>query len=94
MPDYVFVSTAVGVIGMLVGLVSFLSGREKDSNGKASFNAEVKTKLDFIGEDVKDIKAESRLVRTELYEVRETASNALKLAENAHERIDRIESEE
>ena len=94
MPDYVFVSTAVGIVGMLVGLFSFLNGREKDSNGQASFDAEVKTKLDFIGEDVKDIKAESRLVRTELYEVRETATSALTLAKNAHERIDHLETEE
>lgn len=93
MPDYIFVSTAVGVVGALVGLFSFLATRQKDSNGQASFDAEVKTKLDFISEDVKDIKAESRLVRSELYEVRETAVSAMALAKSASERIDRLESE-
>ena len=91
MPDYVFVSTAVGIIGALVGLFSFLNGRQKDSNSQASFDSEVKTKLDFIGDDVKDIKAESRMFRNELGEVRETANRALSEAQKANERIDHME---
>lgn len=93
MPDYVFVSTAVGVVGLLVAIGTFLMNGRRDSNQQASFDSEVKTKLDFIGDDVKDIKAESRMFRSELSEVRDTANRALSEAERANQRIDHMETE-
>ncbi len=94
MPDYVFVSTLVGVGGFIVALVTLVKNSQKDSENHAEFNATIGTKLDFISEDVKDVKAEQRNMQRSVNEVRDIAIRARESADAAHRRLDRAGIEE
>ena len=52
----------------------------------------IETKLDFVGDDVKDTKAEIRSFRGEMSETKTVANTALARSDAAHERIDATES--
>ncbi len=75
--------------------IAYVTWLTKTKNERAEDNARdtrVITKLEFISDDVKDIKAEYRNFRDELTEVRGIATHASERAEAAHNRLDRIES--
>lgn len=69
---------------------------KKDTSDDAAESAVVVTKLDFIGNDLKDLKAEYRATRNEVKEAhdlaeraRERANEAYEHADAAHRRLDR-----
>ena len=88
MPDYAFIGAAVGICGFIVALVTLLMRGRDDSNSHAKFDATISTKLDFMSEDLKDIKADQRTYQRELSDVRGIAYEAKSRAEAAHKRLD------
>lgn len=84
-----FVTILMAVFSLIIAFATFFSKAKKEEGEQDAHNARVITKLDFIGEDVKDIKAEQRSFRTEINEIRSIATHASERAEAAHHRLDR-----
>lgn len=84
-----FSTILIATFSLIIAFVTFLSRSKKESGEQDAHNAKVIAKLDFIGEDVKDIKAEQRSFRTEINEIRSIATHASERAEAAHHRLDR-----
>ena len=94
------VSAAVAVMGALVALATYARGGKQELRGDAAQRAETNLKLDFIGNDIKDIKAENRRTASEIREIRENSAAeigevreialyARDRADAAHNRMDR-----
>lgn len=93
MPDYTFVTTFVGIGGLVVAVVTLLMSRRKQNDDASRQEASMSTKLDFIGSDIKDIKADQRIIQRDINEVRDIAMHAKESADAAHRRLDRIHTE-
>lgn len=83
----------VPVIALIVSILTFhKSSKEKSESSaseQASRDATISTKLDFIAEDVKDVKAEQRAIQRNVNDVRDIAVKAKESADAAHRRLDR-----
>lgn len=92
-PELQILTTVItGIVGLLALIVAFATWLAKTRTERGEDMAEdarVMVKLDFIGDDVKDIKAEYRNFREELKEVRAIAVRAEESATAAHRRLDR-----
>lgn len=85
------VSAAVALASLVVAIVAAASSRSR-ANAKAEGRiSEVLTKLDFIADDLKEIKANYRKMADELQNVRDMAVAARESAKNAHKRLDYME---
>lgn len=87
--DMAYVTAAVAVLSLVVAFATWLGKTKQDSGQQNAHNASMSTKLDLIWDDVKEIKAEQRVVRQEIGEVRVIATRAEDLASAAHRRLDR-----
>ena len=94
------VSLTVAIMGALIALATYLRNGKKDAKAESQREAsrdaeivkrdtEIMTKLDFLGNDLKDIKADNRRTRDEVAEVRKIAQHASERADAAHRRLDR-----
>lgn len=92
MPDYAFVSMFVGIGGLIVAIVTLMMNAKKKSDEESKREATVGTKLDFIGSDIKDIKADQRNIQRDVSAVRDIALHACERADAAHSRLDRMHS--
>lgn len=81
-------SLLVAFVGVCIAFMGSLSNSRKDSERAAGRISEVITKLDFISDDLKDMKADYRRITSEMQEVREIAVQAKASAETANKRID------
>lgn len=93
MPDYAFISTFAGVIGLLIAVATLMINNKKSNDEHAKREGTMSTKLDFIGSDIKDIKADQRVIQRDISEVRDIALQARDRAEAAHNRLDRLHRE-
>ena len=82
------ISLVIAFVGVCIAFAGSLSNARKDSERAAGRISEVIAKLDFISDDLKDIKADYRSVTRELQDVREIALKAAASADSAHKRID------
>lgn len=80
----------IGVIGCVVGVRTYFFNQRKEAKGDEHTITAVVTKLDFISEDVKDIKADQRAFQRDMNEIRSIALNAKERADAAHRRLDSI----
>lgn len=94
MPDYSFIGMFVGVGGLLVAIITLMMNQKKQNEEKTKHDASVGTKLDFIGSDIKDIKAEQRSIQRDINAVRDIATHARDRADAAHNRLDRMNAPE
>lgn len=94
MPDYAFISTFVGVGGLIIAIVTLMSNSKRNHEAVSKRDAETVTKLDFIGSDIKDIKADQHVIQRDLSDVRDIAIQARDRAEAAHKRLDRLHGNE
>lgn len=94
------VSITVAVMSAVIAIATYVRGGKQVVQGDAAERAEMSLKLEFISNDLKDIKAEDRRRVSELREVREqhvTDINELRgliiiaqeHADAAHDRLDR-----
>lgn len=91
MPDYPFISMFVGIGGLVVAVITLMINSKKNSDEHAKKDAAMDTKLDFIGSDIKDIKADQRVIQRDINEARDIAIYARDRAEAANNRIDRMQ---
>ena len=90
--DNATLTLLVAIIGCIVGLAGWYRNSKEDSEEQATRSAEIATKLDFLANDTKDVKAELRAQRSDNMETKQIALNAKASAEAAHDRLDAIES--
>lgn len=83
------ISIIIAFVGVCVAFVGTLANAQKDNAKAEGRMAEIVTKLDFIGDDLKDMKASYRSVTNELQAVRDIANRAQESANSAHKRLDR-----
>lgn len=80
----------IAIIGCIIS-VSGVSYRQRNEAKKDEhYITTISTKLDFISEDVKDVKADQRSFQRDINEIRNIAINAKERADAAHRRLDRI----
>lgn len=84
-----YITLLISVCSVGIAFAVFMRNSRHDSGKQDQHNAEVVTKLDFIGEDVKDVKADQRAFQSQINDVRTIAINAYDKAESAHNRLDR-----
>lgn len=84
------IALLVSIFGALVAFAVFMNTRRKDEGHRDSLFASINTKLDFIGDDLKDLKAQQRLSESRINEIREIAIDAKNTADTAIRRIDDI----
>lgn len=94
MPDYTFISMFVGVGGLVMAVITLMMNSKKNTDEHAKREGTVDSKLDFIGSGIKDIKADQRVIQRDINEVRDIALHARDRAEAAHNRLDRLHTEE
>ena len=82
------ISLVIAFVGVCIAFMGSLSNSRKDSERAAGRMSEVIAKLDFISDDLKDMKADYRRTMTELQEVRDIAIQAKASAASAHKRLD------
>lgn len=81
----------IAIIGCVIAVSSFYSDRRTEAKKDEHSITSLSTKLDFISEDVKDIKADQRAFQRDINEVRNIALSAKNRADAAHRRLDCIE---
>lgn len=84
------ITLTIAMIGCIVGVCTFFFSRNDETKKEEHTITTVSTKLDFISEDVKDIKADQRVFQRDINEVRNIAINAEKRADAAHRRLDML----
>ena len=82
------ISIVIAFVGACIAFAGMLANARKESDQAAGRMSEVIAKLDFIGDDIKEMKADYRTVQTELREVRDLAVRAKASADSAHKRLD------
>ncbi len=82
------ISLVIAFAGACIAFAGMLGNARKESDAAAGRISEVIAKLDFIGDDIKEMKADYRNVATELKEVRDIAVRAKASADSAHKRLD------
>lgn len=83
-------SFAVAAVVCIIGLCTFVYNRLGDHGKREHWQGQVSAKLDHIGEDVKELKAQQRNFEHQITETREIALKAKSAADKAHERLDNI----
>ena len=85
-------SLLVAFVGVCIAFASSLSNGRKDAERTAGRMSEVIARLDFISDDIKDIKADYRSITNKLQTVRDIAVGAKVSADSAHKRIDALDN--
>lgn len=79
----------VSVSGLIIAYSTFQNNKRKDVSEDKEERAKLSTQLDFISNDIKDIKADNRTNDKRINEIDRKAEHALERAEAAHNRLDR-----
>ena len=87
--DIATISIIIAIIGCLVGSAGWLRNAKTDASRQKATESEIKTKLDFISDDMKEIKVDVRAFSRDLQDVRTIAITA----KRANSRIDRMISD-
>lgn len=80
----------IAIIGCIVSLSGVSSRQRNEVKNEEHYITTISTKLDFISEDIKDVKADQRTFQRDINEVRTIAMDAKMRADAAHRRIDRL----
>lgn len=84
------ISIIIAIIGCLVGAAGWLRNVRTDANQQKATESEIKTKLDFMSNDIKEVKIDVRSFTRDLQDVRTIAVTAETEAKRANTRIDRM----
>ena len=80
----------IAVIGCLIGLAGWLSGRDKKISNDAEWRGTVNTKLDAIRSDIGSVGGDIKCLQTTLAEHGERLTKVEESAKQAHLRITEI----
>lgn len=87
------ISIIIAIIGCLVGLAGWLRNTRTDSGQQKATESEIKTTLDFMSNDLKEVKVDIRSFNRDLQDVRGIAISAQADAKRANDRIDHMVDE-
>lgn len=88
--DMTTISIIIAIIGCLVGISGWVRNLRSDAEKEEGETSEIKTSLDFISNDIKDLKVDVRAFNRDLQDVRTIAVSAENEAKRANDRIDRL----
>lgn len=88
--DITTISIIIAVIGCLVGAAGWLRNTRTDASQQKAAESEIKTKLDFMSNDIKEVKVDVRAFSRDLQDVRTIAISAEAEAKRANTRIDHL----
>lgn len=88
--DVATVSIIIAIIGCLVGAAGWLRNTRSDASQQKAVESEIKTKLDFMSNDIKEVKVDIRSFSRDLQDVRTIAVSAEAEAKRANTRIDNL----
>ena len=83
------ISVVISLCGVVIAFAVFISNSRKDAGKQEACYSQINAKLDFIGDDLKTMRAEHRSYEARLAETREIAQRAEIQANAAHKRLDR-----
>jgi peptidoglycan hydrolase CwlO-like protein len=86
------ISILCGLIGLLIGILTFSRNRDRDVKNEASKSAVIETKLDNIGQGVDSIRIDMKANEKRLSELSERVIRVEESSKQAHKRIDSIEN--
>lgn len=81
------------IIGCVIAVCTFFFDRKNEAKTDEHVSTSLTTKLDFISEDIKDIKADQRVFQRDINDVRAIALDAKARADTANRRIDSFEND-
>lgn len=90
--DVATISIIIAIIGCLVGISGWLRNTKGDSSQQKATETELKTTLDFVANDVKELKVDVRAFNRDLQDVRTIAVTAGAEAKRANDRLDRLDN--
>lgn len=88
--DTTTISIIIAIIGCLVGAAGWLRNTRTDASQQKAAESEIKTKLDFMSNDIKEVKVDIRAFSRDLQDVRTIAVSAEAEAKRANTRIDTL----
>lgn len=88
--DISTISIIIAIIGCLVGAAGWLRNTRTDASQQKASESEIKTKLDFMSNDIKEVKVDIRSFSRDLQDVRTIAVSAEAEAKRANSRIDNL----
>lgn len=88
--DISTISIIIAIIGCLVGAAGWLRNTRTDASQQKAAESEIKTKLDFMSNDIKEVKVDIRSFNRDLQNVRTIAVSAEAEAKRANSRIDNL----
>lgn len=88
--DITTISIIIAIIGCLVGVAGWLRNTRADASQRKVVESEIKTKLDFMSNDLKEVKVDIRSFNRDLQNVRTIAVSAEAEAKRANNRIDTL----
>lgn len=84
------ISIIIAIIGCLVGAAGWLRNTRTDASQQKATESEIKTKLDFVSNDIKEVKVDIRSFNRDLQDIRTIAVSAEAEAKRANTRIDHL----
>lgn len=84
------ITFVIAIIGCIVSLSGVASRQRNEAKSEEHYITTISTKLDFISEDVKDVKADQRAFQRDINEIRTLAMDAKTRADAAHRRLDQL----
>lgn len=84
----VSIGAICSVVGALIGIWGFTRYSKQDTEAKTSSFTRVETKIDIMGGDIKDIRADMKLQTAKNLDIEQRITRAEESAKSAHKRID------
>jgi septal ring factor EnvC (AmiA/AmiB activator) len=86
------ISILCGLVGLLIGILTFSRNRDRDVKDEASKSAVIETKLDSINRGVETIQIDMKANEKRLSELSERVIRVEESSKQAHKRIDSLEN--
>ena len=80
-----------GAVTFIIGYLTFMKNRDKDTRAEAQRDAKLETKIDMIAVDINTIKFDIKTSDKRITELSEHLIRTDESVKQAHKRIDKIE---
>jgi septal ring factor EnvC (AmiA/AmiB activator) len=86
------ISILCGLVGILIGILTFQRNRDKDVKNDASKNAVIETKLDNISAGVESIRIDLKANEKRTSDLEGRLIRVEESSKQAHKRLDKLEN--
>lgn len=83
----------IAILGLAISFMAYQLNRTKEVKSDTQNDAEIKTRLDYIGKGVDDIRIDLRANESRMRELGERVTRLEESSKSAHKRLDSIEKE-